>query len=110
MQTQIGKINDHFNRDIWWGKVTVTSDDNLRETEVFVCVSEEYLMENFNTKDLNKDQISLWFKDVCDIYKNANESIFDNKYNSVVYATTEDGKENGYDFLKNEIIPKYWFH
>jgi hypothetical protein len=106
MKTQLGKIHDHFNRDVWWSKITITSEDNLRESEVFMCVSEEYLMEKYNTNNLTSEQINLWFRDISEEYIKIDDSIFEHKYYSVVYATTEEGRINGDEFLKNEIIPK----
>ncbi len=106
MKINIGNIHDHFNRDVKWGKITISSDDNSKTTEVFICVSEEFLMEKYNTNNLKSEQVSSWFSSVCDEYRSTNESIFDTKYHAVVYATTAEGKKNGFDFLQKEVIPQ----
>lgn len=100
-----GKIHNHFNRDIYWSKIDIFSDDNTQETTVFFCVSDEYLRGIFGNQ-LSTEQVNKWFEDIFIEYENMGADIFKKKINYKIYATTIEGKQNGLDFLINEITPK----
>lgn len=99
-------IHRHFNRDIYWTRLIVLSDDNMNSTNVLFCVSEEFLIEFFHTIEISPNQINQWFEDTLKSFMaDINTSIYNEKFHYKVFATTLEGKNNGLDFLQNEIIP-----
>ncbi len=105
MKINTEKLKDNFNRDNYWTKIYFSSDDDKENTTVLVCASYEYLWTTFNSREFDDLKLSSWLDRVKVRWEKEGSSIFKNTIHYDVYATTNEGKINGLEFLEKEIVP-----
>lgn len=94
MKLSFSDIKQEHDRDLYWVKVFVNSDNQTKEC--LACASWEWLIDEFHANDVSSKLLDKWLEIVSvDVQKNSDQSIF-------VYAETVEGQENGLNFL-NEI-------
>ena len=99
-----GKIHQDFSRDLYWARLDVQSDDGKLKTAVFTCASHEYLWDTLKKKDFTDEETeNVWLDKVAEFYSSQGPSIFNNQIHYHVKATTQEGEQNGYEFLKKDL-------
>lgn len=98
------KVKEEFNRDTYWTKITVISDDGKKNTVILTCVSSEYMWNAFKTQKINQELLDKWLENVVKKWQSLGDSIFESSIHRDVYANTRDGIENGYIFLNKEVL------
>lgn len=103
MKIKKTKIEEDFNRDIFWTKIIIQSNDNKKTSVILICASWEYLCDFNKVNRVKKYHIELWLDGALkEIEKN--KKVFSKKVHYIVNANTEGGKKNGLKFLKEKAI------
>lgn len=106
MKVTIGELHEDFSRDTYWARVFLESDDGRKRTTLLTCASHEYLWDLFKSNKFTMDDVrDVWLKKVIDRCISAGDSTFNTKVLRYVYAMTDEGRENGMEFLEREISP-----
>ncbi len=95
-----GKINEDFDRDVYWTRIIFESDDGNCRTKVLASVSWEYLLDSNHVAEVTDVHRTHWIESVMNTWKSKGDSIFAKKIHYDVYANTDEGKKNGLEFLK----------
>lgn len=103
MITTISPLQDDFHRDLYWMKIIFQSDDKKQLSAVLICVSYEFLWDQFKTREFSKKQLQQWQHEIVQKWTAKGESVFDNKVYFEVFATNEDGRINGEYFLRSKL-------
>lgn len=104
MKVTKGQLRNHFSRDTYWSRIHFDSDDG-QHSVVLISASAEYFWNLFKTRDFKEDDLEKWYATIIEKWQKYGEKVFEKPVHYDVYATTAVGKENGYEFLKNEITP-----
>jgi hypothetical protein len=99
-------ITNDFHRDTYWTKLSVSSDDDTETTAVYICASFEYISHKFGKIKIAEEDVNKWLSEVIDVWSKKDRDIFSEPTHFETYATTTEGKENGYLYLKNEVANK----
>ena len=94
------KIKEDANRDLYWTKVFVESDDKMSQSVLLTCASWEYMLDKNRANNVTEKFLNDWIDEVVSKTKKSGNNFFRNKINYDVYANTKDGKINGLEFLK----------
>lgn len=106
MKIQKEKIIQEFDRDLYWTRLFISSDNGSRETKILAAASEEYL------RDVNKlpggsklaqSHLEQWLDSVEQKWTRLGEMVFNQDVHYDVYSVTKEGEANGIDFLINEV-------
>lgn len=98
------KINEEFNRDTYWSRIHIKEKDSSKKATILVCASWEYLSDFYGVVNITDEQVSEWYNKVVDYWAKKGDNVFKKAIYYDVYANTEEGKINGFNFLK-EIRP-----
>ena len=104
MEITKGQILSGFSKNNYWCRIYFYSDDE-RKTTVFASASEEYLEDNFENQYSKDEYLEKWHEFVSNKWEKYGEKIFEKSVHYDVYSNTTIGRENGLEFLKNEITP-----
>lgn len=104
MHTVMTQLHRDFSRDNYWTKVELVSDKQNRKTNIMLCASYEYLSQYLKTEDLNDQVVGTWIGTVVEDIQKKGEVLFDEPNHLEVRAITQDGYQNGIDFLKERIL------
>jgi len=99
------KIREDFKRDIYWTRIHFESEDKKNKSTLIVCASWEYILDINRINDVRDFHLNNWLKDVIKKWESLGGDIFNRPIYYDVYANTDEGRENGLEFLKKEIKP-----
>ena len=102
-RVSIEPVKEEFSRDTYWTRVHLQADRN-RDTSVLVCASLEFLWNKYGRREFTQEFLSQWAVTVADQWKIRGEELLDNPIHYDVYAVTEEGRMNGFEFLKKEVV------
>lgn len=103
MKTEIENIVEDFHRDTYWTRLHIYSGD--QKTTILACASLEYLWDHFGTREISKDSLEKWAQEVIKKWEAEGTQVFSRHVHYDVYATTEEGVQNGRSFLQKEVTP-----
>lgn len=103
MKIKKEKVHEDFNRDLYWVKIHFYSDDGKKESIILACASQEYLWNEYGEMKPSLEILNKWADKVINKWNEFGEKILDTKIYYDVYATSDEGRENGLEFLKNKI-------
>lgn len=101
-----GSVKEEFDRDLYWTKIVLLSEDETKKTQVLACASEEYLTDLYRLpgrQGLTREHLDRWLDSVMAKWSTLAEKLFEKDVHYDVYATTQEGEANGIDFLLKEI-------
>jgi len=105
MKVTIEKLREDFSRDTYWTRIYFESDDHQKESTVLICASREYLWDLFKARKPEEVKLEQWLQDAIKKWGFLGDKIFERKVYYDVYAETAEGRVNGLEFLKNEVVP-----
>lgn len=105
MEVIKGRLHRDNSRDNYWARILFKSPENKGETFLYVCASYEYLHYTFNLNKFDDRELERWVDDVVVEWKTKGDAIFKKPFHLDVKAITEEGRLNGINFLKGEIVP-----
>ena len=105
MKIIIEDKNRDFNTKIIWTRIYIESDDGYKKTTILVAVLRLYYMDYPGVKKVEDFPFDQWIKDVAGKWEKLGDQIFEHSVNYDVYANTVEGRQNGFNFLKNKITP-----
>lgn len=99
-----GEIKEDSRRDLYWTRITFVSDNDSKKTQILTCASSEYLSDFLKIpidqdQKLQKEHFEKWLKLVEKKWLKLNEDIFNQDAHYDVYAISQEGEANGYNFL-----------
>ncbi len=98
MEIKKGNINEDPSRDLYWVSIVVVNDD--LKTKILACASDEYLFEKYKTQNLTQEIKDNWVDNVViEKWKKLGNTLFEQDIHYDVYALTQEGEANGFDFL-----------
>ena len=103
MKIEKEKIREEFKRDTYWTRIHFESDDGKRKATVLTCASWEYLLDTNRVNKLRAEHLNQWLDFVVKKWTSRGDDIFTQEIYYDVYTNTEEGKENGLQFLKEEV-------
>lgn len=101
MKTKIELIKEDFGRDLYWTKIVFLSDDEKKQSYLFISATLEYLSSKYEkaiTDDL-KDCFDKLLEIVIKKWANLNDKLFDHDVHYDVYSNTDENESKGIDFL-----------
>jgi hypothetical protein len=104
MQIVKSTIKSDSSRDNYWARILLKSSEN-KQTFLFVCASHEYIENSLKTNEVSATKVNELIDDVIVEWQSKGNSIFNKPFHLEVRAVTQNGYENGIQFLKNEIVP-----
>ena len=107
MKFELGKIHEDFSRAIYWTRIIFSSEDDKKVSRVLVCSSEEYLDDLYRlsgSERLTQEHFSQWLSSVVDKWLKLGEEIFKQDVHYDVYANTQEGEANGFNYLVQKIV------
>jgi len=105
MKIEKEMLRDDFHRDTYWSRIHFESDDGTKRSTVLFCASHEYLWDLFRARKFEEVQLNRWHESVIKKWEKVGDKVFKKAVHYDVYSNTNEGKVNGFDFLKNEIVP-----
>ena len=102
MKITKSKLHNKFDRDMYWARIYFDSEEG-RHTKLLISASAEYFWGVLKTRDFKEDDLQKWYDAVIQKWEGYGDKIFDREVHYSVHAITSIGKQNGLDFLKNEI-------
>lgn len=106
MQIITDTIHNHNQRDSYWTKVRIVSNDHSRETALIVCASHEFLSEELKTDQFTNNAVQSWLSKVTEEWSKKGELVFHKPLHLDVRTVTDDGYKKTLEFLREEIIPR----
>ncbi len=105
MEIVKGTLHRDNSRDNYWSRVLLKSPENKGETFLYVCASYEYLNYRLNIDTFSDQALQGWVDDVVVEWTAKGDSIFKKPFHLDVKAITEEGRLNGLNYLKKEVVP-----
>ncbi len=99
MQIRKEKLKEDFSRDIYWGRVYFSSNDNSKQSRVLIYTSPEYLRKLFGKNELEESDFDSWLDGIVKKWSILREDIFNQDVHYDVYATTPDAENRGLEYL-----------
>lgn len=98
-------VKDEFRRDTYWSRIHFESDNGESKATVLLCASHQYLWDLYHAKKLEEVKILEWYESVVKKWVAAGDVVFTKPVHYDVYANTQEGVDNGLNFLRNEVTP-----
>lgn len=102
MKIKYKDVQQEFDRDIYWIKITFIDDTNEKHSIVAAGASTEYLEDYYKVKNKNRIEekhFDDWKKRIIEKWKSFGDELYNYKIHYDSYANTKKGEANIIDFL-----------
>ncbi len=94
-------LKNDFSRDIYWTQIYVFSDDEKLVSRILICASYEFFCNLLKKTTFNENELENWKKEIVKKWVDKGDNLLDKDIHYDVYSTTEEGEDNGLNFLKS---------
>jgi hypothetical protein len=99
------QVSRDESRDTYWTRLWFKSQDDQRETSIFICASHEYLGTVFRTDAFDSAILNRWADSEVIEWRTKGEQIFETTQHFEVKAVTDEGHQKGLTFLVTCVAP-----
>lgn len=96
------EIHSDLHRQTYWGSIHFENDDGSQKTKVLFSASYEFIWDFSNALTVEGVKLDEWNKELIQKWREMGDNIYEKLIHYDVYANTEEGMQNGLEFLKNE--------
>ena len=101
MEVEVEKVKEEFSRDTYWTRIRLHAGD--KKTSVLVCASLEYLWNRQGTRHFTVEQLTQFMQYIGNQWQKKGDGVFASPVHYDVYAVTDEGRENGQQFLRTKV-------